>query len=78
MKQEKEQVREVMMKKLREWGFSDEEIKDEERLSALGLDSLDRVELLMYCENTFNLEEVIPDDKFKRVRTVGEFIDLFC
>lgn len=78
MKQEKEQVREVMMKKLREWGFSDEEIKDEERLSALGLDSLDRVELLMYCEKALKLKEPVTEEKFEQARTVGEFIDLFC
>lgn len=70
-------VRLIIVEKLLEWGFSEEELEDSNQLAKdLNLDSLDQVDLLMSCEK--KVGKKIMDNDFERAKTIGEFIDLFC
>ena len=48
-------------------------LKEDDSLSSLGLDSLDLVELIMGIEEEFNIE--IPDGEAEKVVTVGDVVE---
>lgn len=50
------------------------EVCKEDRFDALGLDSLDIIDLLMECELTFNVS--IDNKDFMKMQTVGELVKL--
>ena len=52
------------------------EIKEDTRLSDLGADSLDEVELLMEVEKEFNI--YIKDEEADKVITCGDAFELVC
>lgn len=66
----------VVKSKLQQWGFVESDIQEERTFSSLRLDYSDCVELLHYCEK--KLEKHIPKKDFEQIRTVGDFINLFC
>ena len=47
---------------------------DTNLIDALGFDSLDVVEYVMACEDTFDLE--VPDEDMENIKTVGAVVDL--
>lgn len=55
-------------------GVKPEDVKPESELDALGLDSLDRVELVKGIED--QLEVNLDDDEFEACNTVGELVAL--
>jgi len=55
-----------------ELGVPVEEVSAKAILAELQADSLDVVELVMECEDEFNI--TIPDDDYERLRTVGDVI----
>jgi acyl carrier protein len=58
-----------------EWaGFAPEEIKPESTTVALGLDSLDEIEIVMSLEDEFNNE--LPDANLEEVTTIQQLVDL--
>ena len=50
------------------------DVKVDTKLSYLGMDSLDRVELQMRCEDYFCV--TIDDNDMQKVKTVGDLITL--
>lgn len=64
-------VTEILVDKL---GVEKEEVNESANLqNDLGMDSLDAVELIMECEQEFNI--AIPDDDAETVQTVGDIIN---
>ena len=58
-------------------GFSVDEIKGDDELLDLEMDSLDKVALIMHIEDKFDIE--IPDahaDKLKTVRDVIDYVTI--
>jgi acyl carrier protein len=54
-------------------GVGEARLKDDARLAEdLGADSLDRVEIVMSCEERFDIE--IPNDAATQLKTVGDMI----
>lgn len=51
-----------------------EDINDESTLESLGADSLDRVEIVMACEEKFNIQ--IDDNDLDGVNTFEKLVDL--
>ena len=51
-------------------GVKPEEVTDEIKLTDLGADSLDAVELIMEVEKLINI--AIPDDEAEKISTVGD------
>ena len=49
-------------------------LKEEDNLSALGLDSLDLVEVMLEIEDTLNIE--FDSDEIQEVKTLGDVIKL--
>ena len=64
---------EIVVDKL---GCEASEITEETRLSDLGADSLDEVELLMEVEKEFNI--YIKDEEADKVITCGDAFELVC
>lgn len=66
----------MVIKAVAEWaGAPASAITREQRLvEDLNFDSLDTVEVVMEIEDTLDID--LPDDRFDRVKTVGELIDL--
>lgn len=55
-------------------GVEPERVTDDANLVAgLGADSLDQVELVMACEDEFNIE--VPDDTAEKIVTVKDVIE---
>ena len=52
----------------------DEEVKPENSISSLGIDSLDAVEFSMDLEKEFNIN--IGDDEFEKMETIQDIINL--
>jgi len=48
-------------------------VEESSRLDTLGADSLDRVEIVITLEETFNVE--ISDQEADQMKTVGGFVD---
>lgn len=66
------QLRQILVELL---GLDEAEITaDAEVVDDLGADSLDVIELVMSCEETFRIE--IGDDQAERCRTVGDLEQL--
>ena len=64
-------VTEILVDKL---GVEKEEVNESANLqNDLGMDGLDAVELIMECEQEFNI--AIPDDDAETVQTVGDIIN---
>ena len=51
---------------------SKNDVQESSTLESLGMDSLDRVEVVMKIEEKFNIE--MSDEKVDTVRTIGELI----
>lgn len=66
-----ERVRDILIELS---GLYSEEIKFESSLVELGLDSLDRAEVIMYIEEEFGLD--IEDDKAETIKTVEDAVKL--
>ena len=47
--------------------------RDSTFVADLGMDSLDLVEVIMECEDTFEID--IPDEEQERIRSVGQATD---
>jgi acyl carrier protein len=54
-------------------GVAAERIQPDARLDELGIDSLDRIELVFELESAFGIE--IPDSVVTQVETVGDIVD---
>ncbi len=63
------QVKKIIAEKL---SIDLEKVMEESTLVDLGADSLDQVELVMQCEEEFDIE--IPDDDLEKIANVGEMI----
>ncbi len=81
MEEEKliEDLKKLIIEKLRLEGFSPEDIKDEEQLfgGPLGLDSVDALELAMHIEQIYKIkisDEQMAKDAFKSVKALAKFI----
>lgn len=57
---------------LKDQGFDNIEVTPDMTLAQIGLDSLDTVEVVMACEDAFNIE-IDPD---ANPATVAEFVEL--
>ena len=69
----KEQIKDVICKRGR---FEREDIQDSHNLTSdLGLNSLDKVEIIMDLELSFDV--TIPDEDAELVETVQDIFDLF-
>ena len=62
-----EKVKEIIVEQL---GLEESEVKEDTSFEALGLDSLDIVELLMAIEEEFGVE--ISDEEAEGIHTVGD------
>lgn len=51
-----------------------EQVADDKNLADLGMDSLDRFEMVMFLEDAFSIE--IPDKEYTPVNTVAEVVAL--
>lgn len=70
----KEQIKVTLTTLIKEEYYIDEvSINEEAKLTDLGLDSLDVVELIMRVEKEFNIE--IPDDDAEKLETFGSVLD---
>jgi len=49
-----------------------EDIKAESKLVDLNIDELDSVEIIMECENIFNVS--LPDEEAENIKTVGDLV----
>jgi len=65
-----EKVREIVAY---QGGLLEKEVTLDTVFGSAGLDSLDFVEVLMSCEDEFNLE--IPDEAAENIETVGALVD---
>ena len=50
----------------------DKVIPEAELINDLGADSLDELEIVMFCEDEFDIE--IPDEDLNEIKTVGQAI----
>ena len=66
-----EKVKEIIIEKL---GLDESEVKEDTSFEALGLDSLDIVELLMAIEEEFGIE-IKAEDAGKTVSELVNYID---
>ena len=66
-----EKVKEIIVEQL---GLDESEIKEDTSFEALGLDSLDVVELLMAIEEEFGIE-IKAEDAGKTVSELVDYID---
>lgn len=70
---QKEQIENELKSIIREKGFGDEDTNLESSFEDdLGMDSLDRVEMVMEVEKHFNMS--IPDEDSEKFTTVGEVV----
>lgn len=56
-----------------QFGIAPASVADDTTFEALGIDSLDRVELCMFLEEAFEIE--IPDEEAEKITTVRQAID---
>lgn len=71
---QKEQIENELKSIIREKGFGDTDTNLESSFEDdLGMDSLDRVEMVMEVEKHFNMS--IPDEDSERFTTIGEVVN---
>lgn len=61
-------IKEIVKKKLK-----NKEIRPEDSLKSLGLDSLDKVDIMIRIEDEFNIE--FTEDEMSSIDTVAKLID---
>lgn len=65
-----DKVKEIIVDKL---AIDSKEVVNEAKLTDLGADSLDAVEIIMEIEQEFDLK--VPDEQAEKLTTVGEIIE---
>ena len=65
-----EKVKEIIVQQL---GLEESEVKEDTSFEALGLDSLDVVELIMALEEEFGIE--VPEVEAEKIVSVGDVVE---